>query len=75
VRLGRRLEGDYTALSPMWSVSNSKFSSTTLQQTQGLMPSGNPSLFLSVTTSDKLNICIIKIINNLLNTYDNYTGK
>ena len=25
--------------------------------------------------SDKLNICVIKIINNLLNTYDNYTGK
>lgn len=23
----------------------------------------------------KLNICVIKIINNLLNTYDNYTGK
>ena len=25
--------------------------------------------------SDMLNICVIKIINNLLNTYDNYTGK
>jgi hypothetical protein len=25
--------------------------------------------------SDKLNICVIKIINNLLNKYDNYTGK
>ena len=25
--------------------------------------------------SDKLNICVIKIINNLLNTYDNYIGK
>ena len=22
-----------------------------------------------------LNICVIKTINNLLNTYDNYTGK
>jgi hypothetical protein len=25
--------------------------------------------------SDKLNICVIKIINNLLNRYDDYTGK
>ena len=25
--------------------------------------------------SDMLNICVIKIINKLLNTYDNYTGK
>ena len=25
--------------------------------------------------SDKLNICVIKIINNLLHAYDNYTGK
>jgi hypothetical protein len=25
--------------------------------------------------SDKLNIGVIKIINNLLHTYDNYTGK
>lgn len=25
--------------------------------------------------SNKLNIYVIKIINNLLNTYDNYTGK
>ena len=25
--------------------------------------------------SDMLNICVMKIINNLLNTYDNYTGK
>mgnify|MGYP006074975715 CR=1 FL=1 len=25
--------------------------------------------------SDKLNICVIKIINNLLDTYDNYTEK
>jgi hypothetical protein len=25
--------------------------------------------------SDKLNICVIKIINNLLYTYDNYTEK
>jgi len=24
---------------------------------------------------DKLNICVIKIISNLLDTYDNYTGK
>ena len=24
---------------------------------------------------DMLNICVIKTINNLLNTYDNYTGK
>jgi hypothetical protein len=23
--------------------------------------------------SDKLNVCVIKIINNLLNTYNNYT--
>ena len=39
---------------------------------------------LSVLNSDGLgtakvtntiNICVIKIINNLLNTYDNYTGK
>jgi hypothetical protein len=25
--------------------------------------------------SDKLNICVIKIINNLLYTFDNYIGK
>jgi hypothetical protein len=29
----------------------------------------------SLRRSDKLNICVIKIINNLLHTYDNCTGK
>ena len=28
-----------------------------------------------IGASDMLNICVIKIINNLLNTYDNYTEK
>jgi len=33
------------------------------------------ALALQVVASDKLNICVIKIINNLLNSYDNYNGK
>jgi len=32
-------------------------------------------LYQGLEASDKLNICVIKIINNLLNTYDNYYGR
>jgi hypothetical protein len=31
--------------------------------------------YQSFKLSDKLNMCVIKIINNLLNTFDSYTKK